>query len=229
MEHSSVLIAAYKKLALEQGKLPVSKTEVVNAANSSLSDLDAMFSSLDALQEAVWVGYLRRTLEALEGSSEYVHYSVREKLLAYYFTLFEHLQEEREFVKLFAPKLGIWNYNPPFLKGFKQAFLLFVNELLKEGSETGEIAERLMLGDDYTSWHWPQMLFLLNKWIGDESEGHAVSDQAVEKAVNLGFDVMGRNVLDSAFEFAKFMMEGYRGTIFPKENLGWLSIFRRKV
>jgi Tetracyclin repressor-like, C-terminal domain len=228
MEHSSALISAYRELALEKGKLPVSKTEVANAANSSISDLDAMFSSLEALQEIIWVGYLLRTLETLEGSSEYANYSVREKLLAYYFTLFEHLQEERNFVKLFAPKLGIWNYNPPFLKGFKQAFLLFVNEILREGIETGEIAERLMLGDDYASWHWPQLLFLLNKWIGDESEGHAVSDQAVEKAVNLGFDVMGRNVLDSAFEFAKFMMEGYRGVIFPKDNPSWLSIFRRK-
>ena len=83
-----------------------------------------------------------------------------------------------------------------------------MNELVNEGIETGEIAERMVLGDEYADWHWPQFLFLLNKWIEDKSEKHANSDQAVEKAVNLGFDIMGRNVFDSAFDFAKFMIMG---------------------
>jgi AcrR family transcriptional regulator len=208
MEHTSALMEAYKRLAIEKGILPVSRKEIATAAGLDIAHFDAAFSSLEALQEAVWLHYLRTTLETLETSNEYVQYNVREKFLAYYYTLFEILGKERDFVKLFAPKLGIWNYNPTFLKGFKHAFLIYVNEIINEGIESGEIAERMVLGDEYAGWHWPQLLFLLNQWINDNSEGHATSDQAVEKSVNLGFDIMGRNVLDSAFDFAKFMVTG---------------------
>lgn len=209
MEHTSALIEAYKRLSLEKGTLPVSRMEIATAAELDIVAFEATFSSLEALQEAVWVEYLRTTLETLENSDEYAQYSVREKMLAYYYTFFEILGKDHEFVRMFAPKLGIWNYNPTFLKGFKHAFLIFVNELLNEGIESGEIAERMMLGDEYAGWHWPQMLFLLNKWITDESSSHTISDQAVEKAVNLGFDIMGRNLFDSAFDFAKFMVTGH--------------------
>jgi AcrR family transcriptional regulator len=206
MESNHALIAAYKRLALEKGILPVSKKEIAHAAGLEVEDFLTAFPSLEALQEVVWVQYLRETLEALETSEAYASYSVREKMLAYYFTFFEQLEAEREFVQLFEPKMGVWNYNPTFLIAFKKAFLAFVEELIKEGLETQEIAERLMLGSEYGGWHWPQMLFLLNKWIEDKSEAHALSDEAIEKAVNLGFDIMGRNVLDSAFDFGKFIL-----------------------
>lgn len=208
MEHSSALMDAYKRVAMEKGTLPVSRKEIATAAGLDKAAFEATFHSLTALQEAVWVAYLRATLETLESSAEYAQYTVREKLLAYYYTLFEVLGKEREFVNMFAPKLGIWNYSPAFLGGFRHAFMIFIHELVNEGIDAGEIAERMFLGDEYTGWHWPQMLYLLNKWVGDTSEGHTVSDQAVEKSVNLGFDIMGRNVLDSAFDFAKFMVSG---------------------
>jgi AcrR family transcriptional regulator len=209
MESNHQLIAAYKQLAIEKKILPVSRKEIAEAAGLTIEEFAVTFSSLEALQEAVWVQYLRATLELLENSEEYTQYSVREKMLAYYFTFFEKLEEERDFVVLFEPKLGIWNYSPTFLTAFKAAFLAFVEELVKEGLETKELAERLMLGSEYAGWHWPQMLFLLNKWVEDKSENHALSDQAIEKSVNLGFDIMGRNVVDSAFDFAKFMIAGH--------------------
>jgi AcrR family transcriptional regulator len=209
MESSHQLIAAYKRLAVEKGILPVSKKEIAQAADLTIEEFVASFPTLEALQETVWVQYLRSTIEALEQSEEFAQYSVREKMLAYYFTFFEKLEAERDFVLLFEPKLGIWNYSPTFLNPFKAAFLAFVDELLKEGFETKEIAERMVLGAEYGGWHWPQMLFLLNKWVDDKSDNHALSDQAIEKAVNLGFDIMGRNVLDSAFDFAKFMVAGH--------------------
>jgi AcrR family transcriptional regulator len=208
MEHSAALIDAYKRLAMEKGHLPVSRTEIAAAAGLGIAQFEATFTSLEALQDAVWVEYLRTTLETLERSAEFAQYNVREKLLAFYYTLFEKLGDEEDFCRMFEPKLGFWNYNPAFLGGFKHAYLIFVNELISEGIDSGEIAERMVLGDEYAGWHWPQLLFLLNKWVADESEGNTFTDQAVEKSVNLGFDIMGRNVLDSAFDFAKFMFTG---------------------
>jgi hypothetical protein len=209
MEMNQQLIAAYKQLANDKGTLPVSKKEIAHAANITIEEFVAIYPTIEAIQEAVWVEYLRDTLEMLENSGEFLQYSVREKLLAFYFTFFEQLATEREFVLMFEPKLGVWNYNPTFLVVFKTKFLEFAEALIQEGLSSKEISDRLMMGSTYGGWHWPQMLFLLNKWIEDKTDDHALSDQAVEKAVNLGFDIMGRNVLDSAFDFAKFMVAGH--------------------
>ena len=206
MEIQQQLIDAYKHLAIEKGILPVSQKEIAVAAGLEVEDFAECFPNLDAIQEVVWVQSLRATLELLENSEEYVQYSTREKMLAFYFTFFEKLDGEHDFLRLFEPKVGIWNYNPTFLTKFKVAFLSFVEEIIKEGLDSKEIADRLMMGSAYGGWHWPQMMFLLNKWMEDSSEGHVITDQAIEKSVNLGFDVMGRNVLDSAFDFAKFMV-----------------------
>ncbi len=205
MENAQKLIDAYKQLGLEKGVLSVSRKEIAAAANLEFDDFVAAFPSLEALQSAVWTQYLRNTLETLETSEEFIQYSVREKLLAYYYTFFELIGQEAEFVNLFGSKLGIWNYEPSFLKPFKEAFLAFISSLLSEGIESGEIEERMVLGTEYVGWHWPQMLFLLNKWVDDKGETKESSDQAIEKAVNLGFDIMGRNLFDSAFDFAKYM------------------------
>lgn len=209
MENAQKLIAAYKQLGIEKGVLSVSYKEISSAAELEIEDFKATFPSLEALQSAVWMDYLRKTLETLESSEEFVQYSVREKLLAYYYTFFEIINRDAGFVNLFASKLGIWNYEPSFLREFKKAFLSFVSSLMAEGIESGEIEERMILGDEYVAWHWPQMLFLLNKWIDDTAENKASSDQAIEKAVNLGFDIMGRNLFDSAFDFAKYMFTSH--------------------
>src|SRR5688572_26682532 len=103
MEHTAAFIDAYKRLAMEKGSLPVSRKEIATAAGLDIAQFEATFTSLEALQDAVWVDYLRSTLEILERSAEYVQYNVREKLLAFYYTLFEKLGDEEDFCRMFEP------------------------------------------------------------------------------------------------------------------------------
>jgi hypothetical protein len=49
------------------------------------------------------------------------------------------------------------------------------------------------------------MEFVIGFWIKDNSQGFEKTDAAIEKAVNLSFDLLGKNIADSAFDFAKFV------------------------
>jgi hypothetical protein len=51
---------------------------------------------------------------------------------------------------------------------------------------------------------WWQMQFLLRFWAKDTSNEFERTDAAIEKAVNLSFDVLGKNLVDSTFDFVKF-------------------------
>jgi hypothetical protein len=49
--------------------------------------------------------------------------------------------------------------------------------------------------------------FLLLFWRDDESAGFEKTDAAIEKSVNLAFDLIGKGAVDSAFDFAKFLYQ----------------------
>ena len=49
--------------------------------------------------------------------------------------------------------------------------------------------------------------FLLLFWKDDESPGFEKTDAAVEKSVNLAFDLIGKGAVDSFIDFAKFLYQ----------------------
>jgi len=51
------------------------------------------------------------------------------------------------------------------------------------------------------------MGFLLVFWKEDESPGFEKTDAAVEKSVNLAFDLIGKGAVDSFIDFAKFLYQ----------------------
>ncbi len=211
MEVKSSINQAYKDIALASGHLPVSIQKVCEQAGVERAEFNAIFENLSEVQQSIWQTYFFDTVRTIEASDLYQEYMVREKLLAFYYTLLEVIKVDRDFLELFQDKLGVWNYNPKFLQLFKPVFLAFVTELVDEGKGRGEIAERYVIGGDYAGWHWPQCLFLLSFWLRDKSGEAERTDQAIDKAVNFGFDFMGPNLLDSAFDFAKFILVRPRG------------------
>ncbi|MEM0997218.1 MAG: TetR family transcriptional regulator C-terminal domain-containing protein [Bacteroidota bacterium] len=206
MDNKQKIKQAYKEIAVVGRSLPLSLKVVGEQAGLTLAEVRAEFPGSLDIQQGIWADYLRTTLETLEDSPEFAEYLVREKMLGFYFTFFELIAEDREFILLFKDKLGVWNYIPEFLQPFKDAFIEFVSMLLAEGASTEEVAERMVLGNQYPGWHWPQFMFLLNGWVNDPSADYSRTDQAIEKSVNLGFDIMGRNLFDSAFDFFKFVV-----------------------
>jgi hypothetical protein len=54
---------------------------------------------------------------------------------------------------------------------------------------------------------WIQTLFILQFWANDDSKEFEKTDAAIEKAVNVAYDLMGKSPLDSMFDFAKFIFQ----------------------
>jgi Tetracyclin repressor-like, C-terminal domain len=50
-----------------------------------------------------------------------------------------------------------------------------------------------------------QFLFITRFWADDSSDGFEKSDEAIEKGVNLTFDLMARSPLDSLVDYGKFI------------------------
>lgn len=209
-DKSAKIRDAYIDYLLEQGHEPTSVYKFMKMLKMKESVFYDYYNSFSAIEKDIWKSYFDETIARITSENVYNEYSVREKLLAFYFTWIEVLKSNRSYVTYSAQKIertGLTWKNTGFLNGFKAGFLDFANDLLAEGKETEEIVDRPLVGSRYDDGLWQQVLFVLKFWINDDSRGFERTDEAIEKAVNLSFDLMSRSALDTAFDFAKFLYQ----------------------
>jgi len=201
------IIEAYRKHLLTHGENPKSPYIFADHLGISEKKFYDHFTTFSAIKSAIWEGYIEQTLAAIDKDSQYSNYQVREKLLAFYYTLIEVLKNDRSFVMLCFDHVKSKEVTPGFMKDFRESFDAYVKNLIEEGTTNNEIVSRPVVGNKYHEALWLQLMFVINFWLKDTSKGFESTDAAVEKAVTLSFDLMGPGPLDSILDFAKFLYQ----------------------
>lgn len=210
-DKSAKIRDAYIDYLLEHGEAPASVYHFMKILKMKEGVFYEYYNSFSAIEKDIWKEYFDETLTRIQTEAVYNEYTVREKLLAFYYTWIEVLKDNRSYVTYSVGRIkrqGFRRTNPDFLGSFKTSFLDYVNELIAEGKETEEIVDRPIVGSRYDDGLWQQLLFVLKFWVNDDSRGFERTDAAIEKAVNLSFDLMSRSALDTAFDFARFLYQG---------------------
>lgn len=205
MKAKKKILKAYKEYFLKHGKAPDSVFTFCRSLEISEEKFYKHFSGFQTMDRVIWEKYFTKTLKQLEGHAVWAEYSAREKLLAFYYTLIETLKKDRSYVVKRSKTISFMDGCPHYLSGFKQHFEQLTQGIVNEGVANEEIENRMYLSSRYAKLHWPQLLYVLKTWIFDNSDSFQKTDEAIEKSVNLGFDLMGRNFLDSAIDFGKFV------------------------
>lgn len=198
---------AYREYLLTQGKKPASVFMLCQQLGISEDEFYNHFGSLDAIERAIWQGYILNTRKRLEADQNFAGFTAREKILTFYFTMAESLKSERSFV---LHQLNGWKKPgtmPTFLKGFKTSFDEWIKGVIAQGIQAGEIAKRPYLDERYHMLFWLHLMFILQFWSHDDSSGFEKTDAAIEKSVNLAFDLIGKGILDNAIDFGKFLYQ----------------------
>lgn len=157
------------------------------------------------LEAAIWSDTFKDTIEKIQQEQVYEGYTVREKILSFYFTLIENLKAVRSFATFSFKNQKDFPLDGGVLKASKQVFHDFVGQLITEGVYTGEIADRAFLTERYAGAIWWETVFIIRFWIHDSSKNFERTDAAIEKSVNLVFDLLGKNIADATFDFVKFL------------------------
>ena len=198
---------AYIEYVLEHGKAPASIFKFIRELKLKEEDFYDNFNSFENIEKEIWLGLFNNAMEAIRADDVYDEYSVREKMLAFLFTYVEQLKANRSFILQTVPKKMRPEVTPYYLTRVKSAFKDWATELLMEGEETEEVLQRPVIGKRYDEALWLQFLFIVGFWIKDESKGFEKTDAAIEKSVNLAFDLMGRGPLDAMLDFGKFLFQ----------------------
>ncbi|SET13180.1 TetR family transcriptional regulator C-terminal domain-containing protein [Hymenobacter actinosclerus] len=205
---------AYLDYVLKKGQPPQSVYKLTQKLGLPEQEFYRVYANFDAIDREIWADFGREARETAAREPVWEQYGAREKLLGFYYTLIEILKRNRSYalqsVRRSFERRPMPGFTPRVLDDFRQDFEEFVEEILREGRRTDEVASRKLVQDGYPRFFWQQVLFVLGFFAKDDTVDFERTDAAIEKAVTLSFDLVGRNTLDSAVDFVRFLLHGRR-------------------
>lgn len=200
---------AYLAFILNEGHPPQSVFKLTQSLGLAEAEFYNHYPNFEAIDREIWADFGQQARATAAAEPVWEGYGSREKLLAFYYTLLEVLKQNRSYALMSLRRSlhRMPGLSPKVLDNFRQDFELFVADLLREGRDTGEIATRPLVHDGYPRFFWQQALFVLGFFAKDDTLNFERTDAAVEKAVTLSFDLVGRNTLDSAVDFVRFLVQ----------------------
>lgn len=204
MENTQIIEEAYIKYLLRNGKEPISVLQFCELIEISEADFFANYNSFKAVEKSVWKNFVIETIEVLNNDADYHQYSAREKTLAFFYTHLEILKQNRSLVLFRLDGIIFKKSIPFFLVDYFKEFKGFMNEILGEAIENQEIVARPIISDQYVQLYNLLIGYVLRVWINDSSEAYQTTDAAIEKTVNLTFDLLQKGPIDSIIDFVKF-------------------------
>ena len=184
------------------------KSVYIFAKNIGITETEfyAFYSSFIGVEKAVWADLTTKTIAEVEGQEVWASYSAREKVLAFFYAYIELLKSRRSFIVFsltqyrYADKMQ----TPDVLSDVKKIFENFADTTIREGLDKGELADRKFFSKRYKDALWVQFGIVLNFWINDNSTGFEKTDEAIERGINVTFDLFQRSTLDNLIDYGKF-------------------------
>ncbi|SHF62084.1 TetR family transcriptional regulator C-terminal domain-containing protein [Pedobacter caeni] len=196
---------AYIDYVLINDEKPKSVYSFVKKLKITEADFYEFYASFESIEKNIWVELTLETINAIEEQEVWSQYSSRERILAFFYSYVEVLKKQRSFI-IYTLKSHVSKFSTPdALSGVKPIFENFAEEIINEGLESGELANRKFLSKKYKDAVWLQFGFILNFWINDNSAGFEKTDEAIEKGINVTFDLFERSPLDNLLEYGKFL------------------------
>ncbi|UKJ07188.1 TetR family transcriptional regulator C-terminal domain-containing protein [Solitalea lacus] len=208
--------SAYVDYVLSNDEQPKSVYAFTKKLKLGEEDFYSHFNSFNAIESGIWADLISQTAENVKSQDVFKHYSARERILSFFFTVVEAMKPHRSFINYSLKHAGKSFSTPTVLKKAKTEFESFVAEVLNEGIDKNEIADRKYFSKKYKDALWLQFAFVVNFWINDDSENFEKTDEAIEKGINVTLDLMSRGPIDNLLEYGKFLaQQGKEKVRFP--------------
>lgn len=200
----------YMDYVLTNGEAPKSVYNFAKSLKISESDFYKIYSSFSMIEKKVWEDLTLQTLIKIKEQEVWAQYSSREKMLSFFYSYIEVLKTQRSFIiytlKNHTKKLA----TPDVLSEVKPLFENFAEDIINEGIDSGELTERKFISKHYKDALWIQFAFIINFWIDDDSAAFEKTDEAIERGINVSFDLFKKSPLDNLFEYGKFLSRNSR-------------------
>ncbi|MEO6904761.1 MAG: TetR family transcriptional regulator C-terminal domain-containing protein [Ginsengibacter sp.] len=205
MANAEEIKISYIDYVLTNGEPPKSVYNFAKKLKITEAAFYKIYGSFDAIEKGVWEDLTIATILKIKEQEVWPQYSSREKMLSFFYSFLELLKSKRSFIIYTLKKHPKRLTVPDVLTGAKSEFLSFSEDVINEGLDSGELTDRKFFSKRYKDALWLQFAFIINFWMDDDSKDFEKSDEAIEKGINVTFDLFQRSPIDNLFEYGKFL------------------------
>ncbi|HSN08088.1 MAG TPA: TetR family transcriptional regulator C-terminal domain-containing protein [Hanamia sp.] len=217
MANAEKIQKSYIDYVLTNGESPKSVYNFAKELKITEADFYKIYGSFDAIEKAVWEDLTIATIITIKEQEVWPQYTSREKMLSFFYSYLELLKTKRSFIIYTLKKHPTKITTPNVLTGARSVFESFAEDVINEGLDSGELADRKFLSKKYKEALWIQFGFIINFWMDDDSKDFEKTDEAIEKGINVTFDLFQRSPIDNLFEYGKFLTRNGK----LKEKMGF--------
>ena len=201
----SEIITFYMEYVVEHQSKPDSVEDFCQIHQFDDDIFYEYFTSFKDLEKTIYNVLFETSLVTLKQTPEYHSFSKKDKLLSLYYTFFENLALNQEFVKLNLKGFENQLKALSVFSRFKRSFTGFIDELNLEtislNVETIETIQKKTIKESA----WIQLLFTMKFWLDDNSEDFEKTDIFIEKSINTSMELIDTKSLHNIIDLAKFL------------------------
>ncbi|GGF67125.1 TetR family transcriptional regulator C-terminal domain-containing protein [Wenyingzhuangia marina] len=201
------ILTAYMNHVLDFDNQPNSIHAFAKKLGIEEKDFYQHYTSFDQIASDVYVTFYEEAIKLMMSEISYNELDSRNELLAFYFTFFELLTNNRSYV------LSTLNKPTIDLKRFKlfiplrNQFKGFIKSLNIETIDLKQEKLNTFKEKSVEEIAWTQLLFTIKFWMEDTSPAFEKTDLFIEKSVNACFDLIDYTPLESIIDFGKFFFK----------------------
>ena len=204
---SSDIITLYMDYVVENNSTPTSIDSFIMSCDIDENAFYQHFKSFKKIERKIFKEIFENSLGILKENSDFLLFDNRNKIISLYFTLFESLSLNREYVSIvlsgYENKLKALSK----LSGMKKSYYSFLDQL--------ELDSILLKFEGIESFQkktvkktaWIQLLFIIEFWLSDASDSFEKTDIFIEKSINTSFDLLDHSFLNSFIDLSKFLIK----------------------
>ncbi len=199
------ILTLYMDWVTENKVRPENVADFCEQVNLEESNFYSYFKSLKKVEKTIFNELFKNSLEVLNESEEFLSFDDKNKLLSLYFTFFENLNLNREYIEIVLKgcKNQLKSYKT--FSSLQKSFIAFVDSLsLSESILPIDGLEKLQSNFINHS-AWIQLLITIKFWLDDTSESFEKTDIFIEKSINTSFELTENKFLKNAFDLGKFV------------------------
>ncbi len=199
------IISAYMDYVLMHNEQP--KTVYAFAKNNNIEEQQfyEFFTSFDALEQSIFKIFFDNAHEVLEKSVDYLTFDARNKLLSFYYTFFEILTANRDYViyALCGSKDSLRSLKT--LSPLKKRFANYIEHINIKTLDLRQEQLNKIQNKGLKETAWLQLLMTIKFWMDDTSPSFEKTDILIEKSVKASFDLIDATPLKSIIDLGKFL------------------------
>jgi hypothetical protein len=192
---------------------------LTNETSKNASEIYALFPNKKSILKFYYPSLVIRYRAMVVEIDDFGSYSISEKLSNFMFTLFDMMDERREFVEeTFIKYEWKCTSTTEFQKEIKELFKDFF-------TTDGNIATSagFFIGDIFYASLKSQYLYLIRFWIEDDSDGKERTFALIDKITGFIEELIYSKIVDRGFDLAKYSLSAFGFSQQVEDFNDWVS------